>query len=283
MRSFLALAPTSATARTLKGLGCLYRETALGGVAAVPQGTTIPEETTLDFTVTVLDPAFYGYTALTLRPRKIYECYYPPEKKVYRYKEGVPVLSNLTGAGRGNTRFLSREFPALAPDDLAEALYVAGNALMQLTGDQPGATTQQIHVSAATAPVFVHQGDVPALVPPEGLAGAPAGGVLLEDGIPDQVFALIRLSAARNGDASFVDAAGQARSPAQVFEVRFKNRSTTWQYFNKSTGNFISAEGASIPLTYFGNTGSKQKPSEGLISVLKTGDQVTKLVSKIFV
>jgi hypothetical protein len=288
-RPFLKTTPTAATARTLDGFGGLFKETALGCTVAVPNNAVIPADETLEFIVTVQNHDLLNYTALTLRPRRIYDLYHQAEKNSYRYKENVSVLSNLTGTARGagatRTLFLSREIPAPAADDQAEALVVSGGALVQLTGDQPGAATQSIGAVATELPVFVHQGDVPVIVPPAGLVGAPARGILLSDGIPDDVFALIRLVPTRadNGDFSFIDVGGHPKITHPVFQVRFKNRSTIWRYLNKGTRAVISTEATPLPFTSFGNAGTKQKPSEGLVKPEKSGDRITQLVSEIYV
>ncbi|HBG06843.1 MAG: hypothetical protein A2075_00115 [Geobacteraceae bacterium GWC2_58_44] len=289
MRSFLAVAPTAVTAQLLDGLGCVYKNSALGCMVAAPQARVIPDDAIFEFLVTVQNAAFFNYTALTLRLQKIYEIFHQPEKKIYRYKEHVPLFSNLTGASRGTgpgkALFLSTEFPALSADDKVEALFVSGNSLVQLTGDQPGAGTHQIAPQATNLPVYVNQADVQAIVPPAGLVGAPARGIQLTDEIPDHVFALIRLCAIRPDDTEFslIDADGHAKSPGPVFDIRFKGRSTTWQYLNKSTGALISAESNPLPLTHYGNAGSKQKPSEGVVKAVQSGDKITQLVSEIFI
>lgn len=289
MRSFLAVAPTSATAKEIKGLRGVYKETALGCMVAVPDIAVIPADAVFEFAVTVRDPAFYGYTALTLQPRKISGFYHQPDNKTYRYKENVPVFSNLTGASRGTgvgkSLYLSAEIPALADDDQVESLIISGNALLQLTGDQPGAGTQQLTPQANKLPVYVHQGDAPAVVPPADISGAPSRGIMLTDGIPDNVFALVRLSAVRvdDGDFSLIGSGGHAKATSPVFEIRFKNRSTIWKYINKSTGALMSTEPVPLPLTLHGNAGTKQKPSEGLVKAVKSGDKITQLVSEIFV
>lgn len=293
-RSFLAITPTAQTANQFTGLGCVYRNTALGFIVAVPTGTVFPPQTIFDFIVTIKNADFFNYTALTLRPQKIYELFHQTENRAYRYKENVPVLSNLTGAARGTGTnkqlFLSAEIPALDPSDEVEALVRAGNLLSQLTEDHPQApdtpASQQLSDSADDFPVFVHQGDAPAIVPPTGLVGAPARGIALSDDIPGNTYALIRLSAVRadDSDFSFVDENNQAKASSPVFQIRFKNRLTTWQYFNQKTGAPDPESPLTpLPLTYFGNSGTKQKPSEGLVKVIKNGNKVTRLVSEIFV
>lgn len=293
VRSFLTITPTAATAKVLNGLGCIYKNTALGCMVAASDNAVIPADAMFEFIITVNSAAFYNYTALTLQPQKIYELYHQPEKKTYRYKENVPVLSNLNGASRGTgsnkTLFLSTEFLSFTNDDKVESFGKSGGALLQLTGDNPGANTQQLNAQATDlhSPVFVHQGDISTIVPPAGLVGAPARGLLLSNDIADNVFALIRLSAIRADDNnfSFIDGSGLAKTPNPVFQVRFKNRLTTWQYVNKKTGVLDSIEDTPLPLTYFGNAGEKQKPSDGLVKAVKdsTGNKITQLVSEIFV
>lgn len=289
VRSFLAVAPTDETAKALQGLGGVYRRSALGCIVAVPVSTVIPADAMFQFVVTVQSAAAFDYTAFTLRSWRIFEIYHQPERRTYRYKENVPVLSNLTGASRGavpnRDLFLSKEIPALAADDQVESLFLSGNALLQLTGDQPGAATQQLNAQATNLPVFVHQGDVPVIVPPAGLGGAPSRGIMLSGDVPDPVFALIRLSALRADDDSFslIDGDGHAKAHHPVFQVRFKNRSSIWKYIDKSTGAVSSTSGKPLPLTHFGNAGARQKPSEGLVKVVKSGGRITQLVSEVFV
>jgi hypothetical protein len=289
VRSFLAVTPTVTTLKALNSFRGVYKHTALGCLVAVPDQVVVPPDAMFELIVTVQNATVFTYTALTLRPQKIYEVYYQPEERTYRYKENVPVLSNLTGATRGaglnKVLFLSKDIPTLAADDHVEALILSGSALVQLTSDQPSASTQQLHDPATDLPIFVHQGDVPAIVPPSGLVGAPARGVMLSSDITDNVFVLIRLSAVRadDGDFSCIDSSGQAKTAHPVFHVRFKNRATIWQYLNKSTGVVDATEANPLPLTYFGNAGTKPKPSVGLVKAVKSGTKITQLISEIFI
>jgi hypothetical protein len=287
VRQVLTVAPTAATRKALAGLGGIYKESSLGCIVAVANDTVVPADAVFEFTVTVQDFSFNNYTALTLPQQKTYEIYYEPEKTVYRYKENVPLLSNLTGTSRmtaaGKALFLSKEYPALAADDQVEALVLDGGGLSQLTGDQPGAALQQLNPVATDLPVFLHQGDLPDIVPPAGLTGAPKRGVRLSDDMPDTIYAVISLSAVRSGDFSFVDSNGKAKAAYPVFQMRLKNRSTIWKYFDKNTGILISAEAQPLPLTRFGNAGSKQKPAQGFVKAVKTGGKISQLFSEIFV
>lgn len=289
VRAIFTITPTPVTGNLIRGFGGIFKETALGGIVAVPASAVIPADVTLKFIITVQNQEMLKYTALSLRPQRIYELYHQLEDKTYRYKENVPVLSNLNGvsreAGSARTLFLSNEIPVLAAADQVEALVLSGGAMLQLTSDQPGATTRQIGAVATDLPVFVHQDDVPIIEPPTGLVGAPARGILLTDDIPDTVFALIRVVPVR-ADAdefSFIDADGHAKAHHPVFHIRLKNRATTWRYVNKTTHAVISEEATPFPLTWFGNAGTKQKPSEGFVKPEKSGDRITKLVSEIYV
>jgi hypothetical protein len=303
-QSFLNIKPTDTTTELLKGLGGVYKDTALGCIVGVPISEVIPPNTIFEFSVTVKDPAFFNYTALTLRPQKIYEFSLqsedvnseeqPPKIKTYRYKENVPVLSNLTGATRGagenKTLFLSKEIPVLQENDLVESLVLSGDALLQLTSDSPNADTQQLNAKATDFPVFVNQADIPAIEPPKGLNGVPEKGIMLSNDIPDNVFALIQLSANDNLDFNIIDRADntEIKQPTHpIFHIRFKNRSTVWQYLKKKDGELVSREPEPLPLTYFGTAGKKirPKPSEGLVKAEQSGDndRITQLVSNIFI
>jgi|CXWL01.1.fsa_nt_gi hypothetical protein len=289
-RPFLAVTPTAATAKSLKGLSCVYKDTASGFMVAAPNQRIIPADISFEFIVTVTNAAFFNYTALTLPARKIHEFYHQPEDKTYRYKTNVFVLSNLTGASRGagvnKTLFLSTQYSASsASGDKVEALVLSGSALMQLTSDSdaPDPASQQLDADAAKLPAFVHQDDVPTIMPPLDLVDVPERGILLSSDIPDDVFALIRLSPIRadDNDFSFIDNNGIAKEHHPIFHVRFKNRSTVWRYVNKNTSTIPELN--PLPLTYFGFSGSKQKPSEGWVKAEKNGTKITRLISDIFV
>ena len=289
MRSFLAVRPTASTEDGLSAFGCLFRRTALGFVVGAPDTAVFPPDTVFAFIVSASDSQLYNYTSLTLRPQKIYELFNPADAVTYRYKENVPVLSNLTGTTRGtgaNTAlFLSLEIPVPATSDQIESLVLSGSALLQLTSDGPGATTQQLDAQAMNLPVFVHQADAPVIVPPPGLSGAPARGVRLSSDLPDDVFVLVSLTAVRadNDAFSFVDAMNAPKAAAPVYQVRFKNRSTVWTYPDKRTGTVTATEANPPPLTYFGNAGTKQKPSRGFVKAQQNGAKITGLISEIYV
>lgn len=296
VRPLLQARPTAATRQWLAGWDCLFKATGLGFVVAAPDGVSIPADTTLSFVVSVVDTQVFGYTALTLRGQAIYEASDPDDKSpsriIYRYKENVPVLSNLDGATRGGgdtptALFLSREIPGPTGNDLVESLVLSGGTLLQLTSDDPSATKQQLGGGAAASslPVYVNQGDVPVITPPAGVTGAPARGVQLGDEVPDDVFVLINLTAVRssNDAFSFVDASGAARQPPPVFQVRFNNRSTLWTYLDKQTGAAPFPPAGPLPLTYFGNAGTRQKPSRGVVKVVQNATRVTQLVSEIYI
>jgi hypothetical protein len=289
VRKMLDVRPTAATEKELTAHRCVYRTTALGLVVGAPASALLPADTVLTFIVSVRNSQLFDYTSLTLRAQRISELFNSADGITYRYKENVPVLSNLTGATRGVapnlSLFLSREMPAPDAGDQVESLVVSGSALLQLTSDNPAATTQQLGAQTADLPVFVHQGDAPAIVPPAGLTGTPARGVRLSPDIEDDAFAIISLTAVRAGnDAfSFVDAAGAPKANPPVYQVRFKNRSTVWAYFDKSTRVLNSTTPNPLPLTFFGNAGTRQKPSGSLVKPEMSGTKVTRLISEVYV
>ena len=289
VRPILSVEPTASSAMSLAGLRSIFKPTALGFIVALPAGVAIPTDTVFNFIVGVADGALSDYTALSLLPRAVYEVFDPadtsPNRITYRYKENVPLLSNLTGTPRGSALYLSREIPALGAADPIESLVQSAGALLQLTGDGPGAATQQIGAPVASLPVFVNQTDAPAITAPAGVTGAPALGVQLSDDIPDDAFLVISLSAVRGDDDafSFVDGSGMPKAAPPVYQVRFKNRSTVRSYLDKATSAVLSTEPAPLPLTYFGNAGSKQAPSRGIVKPLRTGAKITQLVSEIYV
>ncbi|MCI5117592.1 MAG: hypothetical protein D3913_06455 [Candidatus Electrothrix sp. LOE1_4_5] len=285
---FFIVEPTAGTAKILSGLGCVYKTTSLGCIVATPNNVKIPKKTKLEFAVTVRDPDLFNYTALTLRPQTIHEIYHEVEKKTYRYKKNIFVLSNRNGTERninsnGNTLFLSTEFSNTA--DGVESFFIENNgALKQLTGDQPDSA--QVLGNKDDNPVYVHQEDIPVITPPatfpEELAKqVPERGIQLSKERPDDIFALIQLQARLSNEKfSLVDMNGQAKDDHPVYDIRFKNRSTLWKYINKKTGAFSSMESDPLPLTYYGNAGSQQKPANGQFIKIEEGNY---LVSEFFI
>ena len=286
-RTFLDIVPTTSTKNKLSAFGAVFKQSALGIVVAIPATTIVPDDLVLTFVITITDPAFYNYTALTFISHKIYELYYAAEDKIYRYKENVPVFSNLTGASRGagpsRSLFLSKEIPAPAVDDKVEYLNSTGGALVQLTSSQPGAAIQTIHPIASTAPVFVHQNDTSYLLPPPGLTGAPGKGILLSNEIPDNVFGLINIAMKNPADPDFsCSSSGVAKQTGPVFQIRLKSRSAYWTYRNKNTGAPVSESSAPLPFTASGNAGVKRKPANPMIKVQFESGDPSKRIEKIY-
>jgi hypothetical protein len=288
VQSFLEIAPTAATQAQIKAVQGVFKTTTLGFLVAVPKTQEIPDDAFFEFYITIKNTDFFNYTALTLQNRAIYELYHPAKNKTFRYKENVTVLSNLTGISRGSgsnqSLYLSKEFSTIGANDPIESLVLAGSALAQLTSDQPGATTQQLGAQATNMPVFVHQNDTETIAPPTGLEGSPPlRGILLSDGMPDQVFALIRIAAVRPGNVDFsCTELGLPKAIPPVFQIRFKNRSSTWKYFNKTTKIPTTTEANPLPLTYFGNAGTKLKPNAGFVKPIKQANRIVQLVSEIY-
>jgi hypothetical protein len=76
------------------------------------------------------------------------------------------------------------------------------------------------------------------------------------------VGALLRIAAVPPGRADFsCTAGGRARAEAPVFQVRFKNRSTGRRYFSRVTSAPLATEAGPLPLTRFGNAGTRRPPA----------------------
>lgn len=286
-RPFLAVRATPSTAAAIAGAGCLMKQTPTGFVVAAPADIVLPTATNWSFVVTVNDGAMADYTALGLRRQTVHE-FLLADGFLFRCKENVPVLSNATGAKRtlngAPVLFLSRPLPAADSSDMVESIFASQGSLRQLTSDNPNATSRELGTAASSA-VYMHQGDIPALTVPSGVAGAPARGIALTDDVADDVFVLLQIQARRGSDNafSFTEANGAPRPTAPVFDVRFKNRSIVRRYMNRITGAAISTEAEASPLTVFGNAGSQQKPSFGLVKPELSGAKVTRLVSEIYI
>ena len=293
VRKLIAIQPSPATAETVAGLQGVFRMTGLGFLVATPEDANVPLDASFEFYATVTAPDYANYTSLSLRPQPMVDVVDPADTEVvHRYKANVPVLSNLTGASTGtgaNRRlFLSQEYLNGAnTGDGVEALVTSGNNLRQLTGDPPGAP---FHVlgSKSGHPVYVHQGDVPPIVPPAGSSGAPAAGIEMTMGVPPTVAFVMRLTPRRadNDVFSFANANGTVRTPVKVFQVHLRNRWSTWRYRNRSDGSVTDTESDPLPLTYFGNAGSKQKPSTAAIDAERDStdpSRIVRLVSDIYV
>ncbi|HKY16495.1 MAG TPA: hypothetical protein VJM33_16330 [Microthrixaceae bacterium] len=295
VRRVLGADPSLSTMETIAGLRGVFRMTGLGFLVAVPSDAVVPLDSTFEFHVSVRSPEYANYTSLTLRLQSIVDVVdvADPETPVlHRYKANVPVLSNLTGAslGTGSAKrlFLSRPYQnGASSGDGVEALVTSGPNLRQLTGDPPSAPFEVLGPKSEH-PIYVHQGDVQPITPPAGTTGAPERGVELDADTPPSVVALVRLAPRRADDNSFsfTMANGTPRSPTRVFEVHLRNRWTTWRYRNRNTGSVTSTEPNPLPLTYFGNAGTRAKPSILSVGVERDAgppSKITRLVSDIYV
>ncbi len=228
-RPLFAVRPTLTTKNVLAAHRCLFLDTAMGFIVVAPTTTQVSPDTVLEFIVTLGDQRVCGHTEPPLRPQKTYEFYNEVDKSTYRYKENVPVLSNLTGAARrtetGQALFLSREPPAPATYNRPKPARQHSDALVYRCEDA-GAVT---HVTKQLGdwPVFLHEGDVPDIVPPVGLFAVPYKGVRLSADVADDVFLYLSLTAVCESDDafSFVDANGNPKEMFPIYQVRFKSRS----------------------------------------------------------
>ncbi|MFZ4548543.1 MAG: hypothetical protein ACOYN4_13950 [Bacteroidales bacterium] len=289
-RNFATINPTASTQKKLSALGGVFRNTALGLLVAIPKDTLVADNETFTFTISITDPDFNNYTALSLLSRKIIETYLKVDEntKTFRYKENVPVFSNLTGSKRGTspnkTLFLSNEIPSASASDKVEFLNITSGELLLLISSQPLAETQKISSVAANMPVFFNQLDSPLIVPPFGVSGSPEKGILLDSEIPDDVFGLIRITAKNNTDPDFsCTNAGMPKAICPVFQIRLKNRSAVWKYINKNTSLPITESSEPLPLTYFGNPTIKPKPSGIAVKAQFEDGDTTKKITQLYI
>jgi hypothetical protein len=292
-RPILSIEPTQNTANALAGLKAVYKDTALGAVVAIKSDVVVPNDAVFEFVVTVADARFHNYSLHTFKKNDIKEIFYAPENKVYRYKENVFVLSNRTGSKVSTDLYLSKGYTAFttpATAHPAEALFANGTNLLQVT-NEVGGTIPPYGAAALLSklPIFVHHEDIPVVVPPAGMTGAPARGLLLTDQYPDNTYMLIRVAAKHPSDTAFdcTTAAGVAKATPPVFQVRFKNRTSTWRYKNKSNPGVAGVDDGQLPMTFFGNAHTKPK---ALISNIKVdfdtpgpSQKITRIVSEIFI
>lgn len=308
VRRVLAFEPSAATTATIAGLRGVFRATGVGFLVAVPAEARVPLKATFEFFVTVVAPDYANYTAQplarpgitaanipSLSPQPIVTVADPVPDPVtsawgvHRYKANVPVLSNLTGVARGAgdamRLYLSRDYPGAKADDAVEALFTVGDELRQRIGDPPNAAFNVVGPKS-DLPVFLHQGDVPTIIAPAGSTGAPAFGIELKDETPPTVTAVIRLTPRRPTGSPFNFAETDGAPRPRVFEIHLQNRWTTWQYHDKADGSLPSTEVGPLPLTHFGNAGTKQKPATAAVGAEfdnQSPARITRLVSKVYV
>ena len=237
-------------------------------------------------------PADYAdYTALTLRPQPIVDVTDPPIRTDPSLQGQRPVLSNLTGAladtGRDQAPVPVAGVPDAVAGDGVEALVTSGRQLRQLTGDPPNAPFHVLGPTADATRCTSTRATSPRS-PAGRLAGAPARGIELAADTPRDVAAVIRLApgAPTTTPSASSTPTGRTRTRYPVFEVHLRNRWTTWRYRNKRDGSVTSTEADPLPLTHFGNAGTKQKPSTAAIGVERDSrdpPKITRLVSDIYV
>jgi hypothetical protein len=287
----ISVHPSAATEKQMTGLGCLLLNTSQGFVVVLPGEEELPD-IKFDFILKIQDPAFLSYTSYFLRKQEIVELSDPAKTKIYRYKKLVPVFSNRTGSLKNlhgkDVLFLSKPYTVYQNnnDYAIESLVVSGNTLYESTCEEPGGLRVDWRKlkNESICPVFFHQDDIQDIVFPAGINGQADKGIELSDSIPDDIFALIRIEKLDDADSLRLTDGLSLRSP--VFEIRFKNRSTLWKYYNKKTGEIESTETESLPLTCFGNAGSQQKAAaESIKSEFKDSDvtKIKSLFSEIYI
>lgn len=292
MRRFLAVTPSTSTLETVAGLGGVVRSTGLGFVVGVPHDVVVPLDRVFEFYLTATAHEYASYTALSLRRRDIVDVVDPADGTTRRYMANVPVLSNATGASRGsgaNRRpFLSTEYVSgLSNGDAVEALVTVGANVRQLTSDPPGATARTLG-ARTDLPVYLHQGDVPVIVPPAGSTGAPARGVELAADVPPTIEAIVRIVPRHDSDHLFsiVNPDGTVRTPPRTFELHVRNRWTTRRYRTRSGGAITSTDAQPTPLTFYGNAGTRRPPAPQSLDVERDTNnppRITRLISDVYV
>lgn len=294
IRSFFQIRPTDSTLSILAATQCLFRETSLGCIVLAAGTLPIPDDTQFEFVLTVLHPDFHQYTIHSLYSKPITAIFYEPELAVYRFKENVFVFENMTGTKRGSTLYLSKEIPNMtqpATSYAIESLVQSGGTLTMITNQKGGTRILYPPAAPGSLPVFIHQEDIPAITPPAGMVGAPAKGLTLSDEIPDDVYALFRVHMVHPVDTDFsCTTAGFPKTTAPVFQVRFKNRITNWQYKSKTSPDLSTGDLGELPMTFFGNASpgpnQRTKPSTQSIQLQFDGvgpaKKIEKIISEIF-
>lgn len=223
VRRFLSFIPAPATGRRLKQLGCVVKNTPLGFLVASPDVRSALDAAVFDFYVTVENAAFATDNSFAGNKRGITEIQH--EGRAYRYKENAFFLTNrnrsIRATGGKNWLCLSGNIPAFnanaayPPDALTTS---NGTDLQQLTATG----WQQVAATEAKLPVFLNQGDIPVQTTP---GGATIPGIVLEDGLPNHVFALIRIETLPpSDDFSLLEPGNNPTDPVlrnPVFEVHF--------------------------------------------------------------
>lgn len=237
VRKVLEIEPTRPTSDLLRGLGLIFKKHQLGFVVLAPadsagvlDATKKPDANTiLQFTVKVVDPYFFQYSAAFLQVEnvRIEKATQPGEqdrffKKVFRLKNfdspQSPFLAKAPEDYDGNSEYLPESFvkgqvngqdvffmakqfvPAnTAPQNASDSNW------LKLEQTQPGNTN--IHYVTASSLEEVELG---AEIPPD-------------------TFALIEVQGGNTqGAFSLYDGGGNLLSPK--LEIRFKNRLTWWRH-----------------------------------------------------
>lgn len=299
VHSIFNIAPVCSTEKRINGMAGIFKKTSTGFIVSFPADTVIAEDLMFEFTVTVNDPDFYNYTALTLYPRRARA--FPGRDgdsvKVFRIRENVPVFSNVTGVRSADILSLSCGYQYAAGGGPVESLYLSGSGgskkLVQVVSEETGAAVQVLSDDAAELPVFVHQGDVHQVTVPDWLSGEVLKGVELTEELPPDIEAVVRMKAARLMDGSntlfcFTGSDGRCKIPHPVYEIHYKNRSTCWQYIDRQNGEVTFTGPEPEPLTchyrFTKNPLLSRIRGGCAVSCIKNSSgEITKLISKVYV
>lgn len=257
VRQFLSFQPTLSTQKMIGGMHGVFKSTPLGFVVAVPADAKVPGDARFEVFATVESADFMNYTSLTLSRPKIVEIQHGGQ--IFRYKELALLLGNSNGVKKTvsgtDLLCLSTTIPAFVSGPVypVESFVLDGAVLYQADRDTAQAPPADWNaLGTLPRPVYVHQDDAPLLTLPD---GSTLRGIELTNELPDDIFALIRIDV-MPADTDFqILSGGIPKTPAPVFEIHFKNRSTFWRYVNPPDQQYL-------PLTIYGNPGPS-KPVTG--------------------
>ena len=245
VRRFFRIEPTPQTRVALAGMGAVFKVHGMGFVVA--QGKTVgtPEVLAdtdrLLFTIQVIDPGFYQYSSMMMQMEEVrIEKATTPGGRDKLFKK-VYWLGNSTAP---QFPFLSRP-PAVfnatntyAPEDLVLRSGVLQQARRQISTPAEANDNANWEVLPArnVAPAIVHY-----------LSKEDLTEVEITPDIPADTFAVIEIKAKHPAVPAFDLYGGGNALLSPRFEIRLKNRSTWWRYFDQKTGMPVKVKETATP------------------------------------
>jgi hypothetical protein len=252
VRRFFQIEPTLGTQATLAGIGAIFKVHGMGFVIATRKTALDPvvlaDTEQLLFILRVTDPGFYQYSSMlnkieevriekaaTLGDRdKLF-------KKVYWLSNSsalqFPFLSNPASVfNAGNT---------YQPEDLAlrSGTLQQARRLISTSAEANDDANWEMLPARNVAPTLVHYLSKEDLVEVE-----------ITPDIPVDTFAVIEIKAKNPTVPAFDLYGGGNALLSPRFEIRLKNRSTWWRYFDQKTGTPVKVKETATPfaLTHLG-------------------------------